>query len=341
MTKCTFCNDRLRAGQGPACAELCPTGALSYADLPEEDITNVVEGFPSSQLGPAIKIVPWRDGLLPETSSASGAPSPLAPIPKRASLRTEWPLLAFTFIFASLFGALAAEVAGGVGVSAPIFLATAVLGLALSGAHVGRKLRTWRAILNVTRSWLSREVLFVGLFVMSGAIHLATAPEENWVGWVAIALGLTALFSMDMVYQFAIRPRPRVPHSASMVLTGPLLAGVLLLNPAFLAVFGSTKAILYCLRKVAMSRDGSDGKRWASAIRLGVGLIVPAALWLLDAQGFHGLIILGVLVGEFVDRAEFYSELDFTSPQRQMKIDLEARISLAAGTRSSKRPARS
>jgi len=30
ITKCTFCNDRLAVGDGPACAEICPTGALTW-----------------------------------------------------------------------------------------------------------------------------------------------------------------------------------------------------------------------------------------------------------------------------------------------------------------------
>ena len=30
VAKCTFCNDRLEQGKGPACAEICPTGALIW-----------------------------------------------------------------------------------------------------------------------------------------------------------------------------------------------------------------------------------------------------------------------------------------------------------------------
>lgn len=30
VTKCTFCNDRLAVGDGPRCAEICPTGAMTW-----------------------------------------------------------------------------------------------------------------------------------------------------------------------------------------------------------------------------------------------------------------------------------------------------------------------
>lgn len=35
VTKCTFCNDRLAVGDGPACAEICPTGALIWGKRAE------------------------------------------------------------------------------------------------------------------------------------------------------------------------------------------------------------------------------------------------------------------------------------------------------------------
>lgn len=332
MTKCTFCVERLRAGQIPACADLCPTGALTFAQLEDEEIAHDVEGFPQSDLGPAIRIVPWSGGPPLMTHDATD----VMPIPERnverIGLASEWPLLAFTFIVAALFGAVAAEVVQPQGVSPVAFLGTALLGLALSGVHLGRRLRAWRAVLNVAHSWLSREVLFVGLFVLAGALYLTLTPEREVIGWVAVALGLVALFSVDMVYRLAVRAGPRIPHSASLVLTGPLLAGVLLVDPAFVVVFGVSKLVLYVWRKVGLARERDAWRPWATAVRIGFGFVVPAVLWLASMPGWYGLMIPAVLLGEFVDRAEFYAEVDLVSPQRQMRVDLGRRVEAVGRT---------
>ncbi len=341
MTKCTFCVERLQSGQTPACVALCPTGALRYDRLPEEEITNAADGFPPSRLGPAIKIVPWRDGPPPETAAATGYPPVPCEVTERVSLRTEWPLLAFTFIIASLFGTLAARVVGGIGLSAPTFLGIAVLGLAASGVHLGRRQRAWRAVLNVRHSWLSREVVLFNLFVFSGFTYLMLTPHRQSVGWIGITFGLALLFSVDQVYQFAVTPSPRIPHSASLVLTGPLLAGVLLLDPAMMIVFGSSKAVLYVTRKAVRARAGLGWNGWLDAARLGIGLLAPALLYAAGGPEYHEIVILAVVVGEFVDRSEFYRELGFASPARQMRLDLERRLNPRGDTRSSRPLARS
>ena len=47
MTKCTLCHHRLREGMRPACASLCPTGALDFGDLPEAELEKAVQGKPA------------------------------------------------------------------------------------------------------------------------------------------------------------------------------------------------------------------------------------------------------------------------------------------------------
>ena len=44
VDKCTFCLHRVRRGQGPACAETCPTRSLTFGDLsdPESAVARLV-----------------------------------------------------------------------------------------------------------------------------------------------------------------------------------------------------------------------------------------------------------------------------------------------------------
>lgn len=52
--KCTFCLHRLRAGQGPACVENCPSGALVFGDTddPRSAISLLLRRRPSEVLRP-------------------------------------------------------------------------------------------------------------------------------------------------------------------------------------------------------------------------------------------------------------------------------------------------
>jgi DMSO reductase iron-sulfur subunit len=331
MTKCTFCNDRIHRGLSPACADLCPTDALRFDTLPEEEITHDVEGFQRSNLRPSIRIVPLRDGRR--------EPEPFADVPEmpfhlephatdrpKVTLRSEWSLAVFTFLGAALFGLMTATVAGGTTIHPLAFLAAAVSGMALGSAHLGRKTRAWRTVLGIARSWLSREIVLVSSFFALGTVYLAWAPDRRAVGSAVLVLGIAALFSMDRVYDFAVRPVLLLPHSASVVLTGLLLAGVLTPHPRAAVVVGAVKLLLYVARKISFARRDLPVRPEVSALRVACGLVFPAVLWITTPSAAHAFVILAVVIGELIDRGEFYAELDFPTPVRQMATDLAARL---------------
>jgi len=66
-----------------------------------------------------------------------------------------------------------------------------------------------------------------------------------------------------------------------------------------------------------------QSSHWRSAFRLFIGLVLPLVFALISFGKFFFLIIAGFCLGELIDRAEFYLEMDILSPARQAAIDLQ------------------
>jgi FKBP-type peptidyl-prolyl cis-trans isomerase 2 len=41
---------------------------------------------------------------------------------------------------------------------------------------------------------------------------------------------------------------------------------------------------------------------------------------------YYGYVITSVIIGEVIDRTEYYNELDIVTPRKQMLMDLEASL---------------
>ena len=244
---------------------------------------------------------------------------------RRVSLRTEWSLALFTWMAAWLFASVVAATAGTRSVGATAFLTFAAAGMAAATLHLSRKTRAWRAMLGFARSWLSREIVFFSLFAASGALHLLLGARNPFTGGVALACGAAALFSMDRVYRFAVRTVDRLPHSAGVLLTGLFLAAVLAERPLAVAILGAVKLLLYVARKWLLASGGLPPRPEISALRVVAGFVAPIVLWLLPAPSSAALAWTSIAFAELIDRCEFYAELEFPSPARQMTVDLAAR----------------
>ena len=325
VTKCTFCVERLHEGGVPACADYCPTGALTVARREEADLTTTAVGLPDgSALRPAIRIIPWPSDAPPvadERPAAATLRGP-APVPK-ITLRSEWSLAVFTFAAAVLVGLFAGHVLGPIELPLALFLGIAIPAMGLSALHLGRKERAWRAVLGLRTSWLSREIVAFSAFVGVGAIHLVSTPAVPALGPTALVLGALVLVAMDRVYGVVPLPPAARAHSSGALLTGLFVGGVVALSPLVAGTAGALKLALYLRRKLVYLHRGASFHAAVSALRVGLTFVLPATLLVTGEPGLWWIALVSVLAGEFVDRCEFYADLKVATPAGQMAADLE------------------
>ena len=93
-----------------------------------------------------------------------------------------------------------------------IILATGILALAASLFHLGRPWRAPLAILRLSTSWLSREVILFGLFLLTLGCY-SLMPILNWgsqarnlVGFAAVIIGFAGTIASGETYRLRARP---------------------------------------------------------------------------------------------------------------------------------------
>lgn len=75
------------------------------------------------------------------------------------------------------------------------------ISLLVSMLHLGQPLHAFRAILNLSQSWLSREIAFYGLFFFLSLIYTwfwykDQAANREQLGWGLTIAGVLAIFSI-------------------------------------------------------------------------------------------------------------------------------------------------
>ena len=131
------------------------------------------------------------------------------------------------------------------------------------------------------------------------------------------AVGFASLYSMDMVYRVRGQPVLTVPHSAMATVTAAFYIGILTANPVLLWPSATVKLVFYLARRQRPIPGGAA----LAPIRLGVGLFPAFAL---AATGTVPVAVafFGAMIGELIDRAEFYAGLRFLTPTHQIDTDL-------------------
>jgi hypothetical protein len=142
------------------------------------------------------------------------------------------------------------------------------------------------------------------------------------LGWAGVLSGFGALFCVDRVYDSAATRSSVRFHSAGAVLTGLFLSGILAGSAPLAGLAGLAKLVLYADRQ---PWSKNFGRLLASLLRLGFGFVLPLAFW----RDYPDWVLPAVIVGEVIDRCEYYFDLDLITPRSQIALELERQIAAA------------
>lgn len=306
VEKCTFCLDRITDGGKPACCLLCPTGALDYGEIIDEAPAS--PGFDDFGIAPAINIVSHRLPAGPEVhympEDLDWAEKGMEKEGKAIHLEGEWPLAVFTFIASVMVGMVSGVMFGEVSISPLLFLFSGVIAGGVSIVHLGKRTRAWRSVVHLKDSWLSREIIFFGLFFITG-IWFSLSPDHMFIGYISLASGLGALFSIDRVYDFVRAGHRLNIHSADTLLTGILFSAWFAGSEPLLLISIAVKAALFISQEI----HGDSFKEVSAWLRVTIGFALPVVLFPFFDLTSSVFILIILLVGEAIDRGRFYNNL--------------------------------
>lgn len=218
VEKCHFCESRQKENQVPACAHLCPANALDFSF----EVIDKAQISPSIPIAlnpkPSLTITELYDPNGPEMDSKLFEKEELVIEQKKdkeIGANQEWPLLIFTFFIAVLVTLSAI----GVNKDSADWIKwgmtiSGAFGAMISTLHLGKKLRMWRALLNLKYSWLSREIFFFSIYYILMLIDFYVM-DLNY--YVMLIPGALTLFSIDMLYT-PVQQKWKVPfHSGQTI----------------------------------------------------------------------------------------------------------------------------
>ena len=315
VQKCTFCNHLIMKNETPACTQNCPTGALQFEKIKPGIDENI--GFPVAgiDIGAKLKIMELENLDGPERDQTLFEENSQIPVGNRKksskiTAEKEWMLIAFTLLAAGLVGTKSSGFIDLFGWNEKYgFLAAGLIAILLSFMHLGNKKKAWRAILNIKKSWISREILLLGIF---GVLVLTDWFIFSLPDLIFLIIGFALLYAIDMVYSKIYGNRPIMIHSSLTILIGlhlyvmlegftiPLIALVLIRSSIYL--YQELKSI--------------DKFTLNSFIRL-LCLWGSATLIIIDF-GFN-YAILFFAVGELIDRISFYDGLDVPEAKTEIQ----------------------
>ena len=320
ITKCNLCYNGLKTGRQPACSSACPTGALRFGQLSLQKSYTYYSWFPGKNLDPAIEFSanqgfnPLR--IIPENINKTEITKPVR---KEKRISEELSLILFSFLSIVSVATVISSFFRGVFPERTVFFPVIVLAALASFFHLGKPVRSWRSVANFKHSPLSREIVFLIIYITLCAIILFFQLPGLLIA--ASVAGLCLLLAIDSVYIFADKKKSVTLHSGQAFLSALMIAsffsGIIL------------PFIFIALVKLAVSVYGLIIKRMSPNFEirfLRMAFLIVTGIRLISHNPFPDLITISIfLTGEFFDRMLFYIDFDpvniNTLIDRQLNIE--------------------
>lgn len=351
MSKCNFCADNIDAGLQPACVSACPMRVLgvrksdqlieSHDGLPLWKIAGAEHPFPLpefSRTQPHILLIPhlaMKNGLEKVVANREEI--------RHGKAKSEFPLVLFTLIVQMSVGAFWAQPwllsliqssTGNYTHNLHLVLSFVIgiclfLGMLIAFAHLGTKRNAWRVFGNLKKSWLSKEIMLIGLFGL--CFGLSVFINSSFVYWSTAIIGFGLIYGMANVYKLRSIPAWNSWRTMAAFLNSAVLLGVFLVTLAILlqSYLGESKihlvtvATLMNLSKafaifdlaviLSAKRDGGETRRVTRVVLVIFVLIAlvfqPMVIGLFQVL-FYGILFLILMIEESIGRWSFYDRLN-------------------------------
>jgi DMSO reductase anchor subunit len=195
-----------------------------------------------------------------------------------------------------------------------IFIPVLLMATLVSFFHLGRKLRSWRSVLNLKYSPLSREISVLIIYTVVSSIMVFSHLPGFLVA--SSIVGLIFLLLIDSVYIYADQRRSVIMHSGQTFLSALLIISFfsgIVLPFVFMALI---KLMLSVYRlSVKKLNDINFGIRF---LRIAF-LVISGISMILNISNIALFISAIFLIGELLDRIFFY--IDFNPLNINTLID--------------------
>jgi len=264
VTKCHMCHERLDVGETPACVQACPSGAI------EIEVVNVQRWLETDMDNQAnMPFLP--DARITNSTTRYTLPDNMPDNLKEMDehilkpSHSELPLVFMTVLTQASLGGFFVLFLGDImslfgfadvnWMMALLVMLPAALGLPLSALHLGRPFLALTAMKNIKTSWLSREAMALGIFVLLMNIVVALYFFEFshtlilFIELLTLSIGIFGIYAQAMIYRIKARPSWN-RTTTNLKFFGVAYVGVFLLG--LLAIFSGLQEVAIPLITLGM-----------------------------------------------------------------------------------------